>query len=89
MLRFRIPETVVLTATAFYQDGHTELVSLRVPLDFLAKAAPAAAAAAATHVDAAGSYRWITIHPHGSDEKGQPVKSRESETQPGTWHVVA
>ena len=29
------------------------------------------------------------MHPHGEDEKGVPVKIRESKTEPGTWHVVA
>jgi len=38
--------------------------------------------------DEGGTYRWITVHPHGEDEKGTPVKIRESKTEPGTWHVV-
>src|SRR5262249_4802379 len=47
-----------------------------------------AAAAPKTYQDSRGSYRWITVHPHGSEEKGIPVKIRESKTSPGTWHVV-
>jgi hypothetical protein len=39
--------------------------------------------------DSQGSYRWVTLHPHGEDEPGTPVKIRESKTEPGTWHVVA
>lgn len=31
--------------------------------------------------------RWITIHPHGSEE-GQPIMIRESKTSPGTYHVI-
>src|SRR5215471_6779369 len=40
------------------------------------------------YADEGGNYRWITVHPHGEDEPGQPVKIRESKTEPGTWHVV-
>lgn len=32
--------------------------------------------------------RWITVHPHGPGTEGQPVKIRESQGSPGTWHVV-
>ena len=31
--------------------------------------------------------RWITIHPHGSEE-GQAIMIRESKTSPGTYHVI-
>jgi len=38
--------------------------------------------------DGRGAYRWITVHPNGKDERGIPVKIRESKAEPGTWHVV-
>ena len=46
-------------------------------------------AGAKVYTDSEGQYRWITVHPHGSEERGVPVKIRASKTQPGVWHVVA
>lgn len=38
--------------------------------------------------DTPAGTRWITVHPNGPDEEGQPVLIRESTTHPGTYHVV-
>ena len=37
--------------------------------------------------DLAGS-RWITLHPHGKDEKGVPVLIQETGNGSGVYHVV-
>lgn len=42
-----------------------------------------------TYSDSKGEYRWITVHPGGSADKGTPVKLRRSKNEPNMWHVVA
>jgi len=80
--------------TATRRDGSTVrgVVACRAPITFLDALAERDEGLRKSlgfgQVDASGE-RWITLHPRGDDQPGQPVKIRESKTERGTWHVVA
>jgi len=100
-LGHRTPETpqVVRLMALGNVGGRVAPWPVRVPLDLLCKSrlerivdidpdVLAKAEVGRTYTDERGSFRWITVHPHGDEERGIPVKIRESKTEPGTWHVV-
>jgi hypothetical protein len=78
---FIVPARVVVPLRALTHRCSGELYAAEL---FLAKSE-----FAKVYHDSQGVYRWITIHPHGDEEEGVPVKIRESKTEPGTYHVVA
>mgnify|MGYP001616544041 FL=1 len=100
-LRLRPAATTRFPAVAFCIDGQIAIVTVSAPQGVLVKTilfdecddcgllVKDASAAPKLYHDAEGTFRWITIHPGGGDEDGQPVKIRESKTEPGVWHVVA
>jgi hypothetical protein len=76
-------------ALAICRDRDTGAILRRVVIVVAPAALFAKSALGQVYRDQDGAYRWITVHPHGDDAPGQPVKIRESKTEPGTWHVVA
>ena len=92
-LTFRPEPTTRLTALAVARERSTgrivrRWVQLTVPENLFAKAGKQGSFGSVMQ-DSEGSFRWITVHPWGKEEKGVPVKIRESKTEKGTWHVVA
>lgn len=67
------------------RNGRIMPVWISAEPDLLTKAEPGFGQMSS---DSEGAYRWITVHPWGDDEKGIPVKIRESKTERGVWHVV-